>query len=72
MEKCSEYFDCKEIGCVRHKFEELKCWDIEVKSCKTHNIVTKAIRDVYEIKKESCKICEYYRTYNKTDIDSQK
>jgi len=64
LEKCYEYFACRRTDCVRHKFEDKKCWEIDGTLCDTHDEVTKVMQEEGENKSEICKLCIYYRQNN--------
>ena len=65
MEKCYEFFDCKKIDCIRHKTDEIQCWEIDGTWCDVRNDDFKLIQAKIGSKKEACKVCTYYQKYYK-------
>jgi len=63
MEKCYEYFNCKEVDCVARKTDALQCWDIENILCKEHIAFMRALNEKDGKKYDICKYCNYYKTY---------
>lgn len=61
MEKCYEYFDCKEIDCCVRKDNAKHCWDIDDDLCLTHSPDVIFLRKEFKNKKEACKFCFYYK-----------
>lgn len=67
MEICYEYFDCKQINCVRREKTELNCWEIEDSSCKAYDKSINILRENFSSKLDACKVCVYYQ-YAETHI----
>ena len=63
-EFCYEYFDCKELDCVRRKNLVMNCWDVDDVKCKSHSEYFDAIKNQFETKLEACEICIYYKRCN--------
>jgi len=65
VEKCYEFFNCEKVDCIRHKTDEIQCWEIDKFWCDVHNDNFKLIQEKTGSKREACKACTYYQRYNK-------
>lgn len=63
-EYCYEYFNCKEIDCVRRKKLSENCWDITAVQCKSHSPVFEKIKHQLGCRLEACKLCIYYKKHH--------
>ena len=61
---CYEYFDCKELDCIRRKNITMNCWDIDDVQCKSHSKQFENIKEQFGSKLEACKMCIYYQGCN--------
>jgi hypothetical protein len=61
---CYEYFDCKELDCLRRKNLSINCWDIDDVRCKSHSPGFEKLKIQLGSKLEACKLCIYYQNHN--------
>ncbi len=62
MEKCYEYFDCKEKECPMFNKEVLTpCWDTDGTLC-THKYLSEGLMKKMNIVK--CELCLYFKQVN--------
>ena len=59
MEKCYEYFNCKEHECPARKIDVLNCWDIE-NTLYHHPSLELMVKN--NINK--CDYCQFYKSKN--------
>lgn len=60
-EYCYDYFDCKEMDCLRRKKLERHCWEVEDVECKSHSPEFEKLKQNFGSKQEACKLCIYYQ-----------
>lgn len=65
-EVCYEYFDCKELDCIRRKDLAKNCWEIDGVSCHCHSEEFDRLRKQLGSKLAACKLCIFYQRFNKT------
>ncbi len=65
MEKCYEYFNCKQTQCSRRRQanNNLQCWEVEDALCYKHSNFLIALREEGKSKIEFCKFCSYYKEH---------
>ena len=64
MQKCYEYFDCKQTECVMFESKETRaCWEVDTINC--HNDGIEGFGKITpEAKKKLCEVCQYYKEMN--------
>lgn len=61
MEKCYEYYSCKETDCIMFKKDEntINCWDFDETLCNHANL------DVFKkLHLSKCELCLYNKSIN--------
>ena len=61
---CYEYFNCKELSCIRRESPAINCWDIDDVQCQSHSKGFEELKNIHKTKLEACKLCIYYQAYN--------
>lgn len=64
IETCYEYFNCKELNCMRRDHPSKQCWEIVDVKCQSHSEQFELIKKQVKNKLEACKLCMYYKEYN--------
>ncbi len=64
-ETCFEYFNCKELNCIRRDNLDKNCWDIDDVQCQSHSKEFQRIKNHLNNKLKACKLCIYYQIHNK-------
>lgn len=65
MLRCYEFFNCKEMDCVRRKTEKYQCWEINNTLCQSQYDYQKNIQIATDNNKSSCELCPYYKSLTK-------
>ena len=63
-EYCYNYFDCKEMDCIRRKYLTTDCWDIDDVGCQSHSPSFEHIKQQVGCKLEACKLCIFYQKHH--------
>ena len=61
MIKCYDFFNCKNLDCVRRKTEDLQCWEIQNTLCNTQNDSAEQLQAAMENNKSFCEynLCRF-------------
>lgn len=65
---CFEYFDCKELDCIRRQKLTANCWDIDDVRCQSHSKDFEELKSKFNSKLDACKLCIYYTAKNQSQI----
>jgi len=71
MIKCYDFFNCKNLDCVRRKTEDLQCWEIQNTLCNTQNDSAEQLQAAMENNKSFCELCPYYKGLEKHESISK-
>jgi len=62
MEKCYEFFNCKQLDCPKRE-DKRNCWEVEDTDCSIHYESIELIEEELYTFENKCQFCTYYEKY---------